>query len=124
MMRSLTKTTALVCVAAMTSGCGPTKFGRASIAEDAQAQMIGLTKQEVLYCAGIPERVTQYGGIEYLQYSHWYVRGNDGDTDTRNCDVTISLSGGRVSKVDYRGDTGGLLTQGESCYYIVKDCVQ
>ena len=63
MMRSLTKTTALVCVAALTSGCGPTKFGRASIAEDAQAQMIGLTKQEVLYCAGIPERVTQYGGL-------------------------------------------------------------
>ena len=86
--------------------------------------MIGLTKQEVLYCAGMPERVTQYGGVEYLQYSHWQVRGSDGDTKTRNCDVTISLTGGRVSKVDYRGDTGGLLTKGYTCSYIVEGCVE
>lgn len=115
-------TTALVCAAALISGCGA--LGRASIAEDAQLQMIGLTKQEVLNCAGIPERVTQYEGIEYLQYSHGYLSGTSGDIDTRTCKVTIHLSGRKVSKVDYRGDTGGLLTEDESCYYVVKDCVQ
>ena len=109
---------------ALLSGCGPTVYGQASIAEDAQTQMIGLTKREVLECAGIPKRAMQSDGVEYLQYSYRWQGGNDGNTVTKNCDVTITLSDGRVSKVDYRGDTGGLLTKGWACYYVVEDCVQ
>jgi len=123
-MRSLIAIAALASLTLLLSGCGPTKFGRSSIAEDAQTHMIGLSKQDVLSCAGIPTRTMRSEGVEYLLYSHREQRGDDGDTYTRNCDVTIALDSGRVSKVSYRGRTGGWVTQGEACYYVVKDCVQ
>ena len=123
-MKPILAVVAMASVTALLSGCGPTRSGKASIAEDAQTQMVGLTKREVLECAGIPRRTMQSDGVEYLRYSYRWQGGNDGDIQTRNCDVTTTLSDGRVSKVDYRGRTGGLLAKRWTCYYVIENCVQ
>ena len=123
-MRSLIAIAALASLTLMLSGCGPTVFGRSSIAEDAQTQMLGLSKQDVLSCAGMPNRTMRSEGVEYLLYSHREQHSDDdGGTYTRNCEVTIALDRGRVSKVSYRGRTGGWISKDAACYFVVKDCV-
>lgn len=42
----------------------------------------------------------------------------------RYCTITVVMSGGVVSRVNYAGPTGGILTQGEQCAFAVQNCVQ
>ena len=122
-MRPILAVVAMASVTALIRGCGRAVYDISSIAEDVQTQMRGLTKREVLECAGIPKRTMQSDGVEYLLYSYRWQGGDDGDIKTRNCDVTITLSDGRVSKVDYRGNTGGTAKRW-TCYYVIENCVQ
>jgi hypothetical protein len=43
-------------------------------------------------------------------------------TKHRYCVVNIVMSGGTVQAINYTGNTGGLLTQGEQCAYAVQNC--
>jgi hypothetical protein len=45
-------------------------------------------------------------------------------TRQRSCIVNVTMTKGRVSRVNYLGPTGGLLTQGEQCAYAVQARVQ
>jgi hypothetical protein len=38
--------------------------------------------------------------------------------------VNVVMTAGRVSSVNYVGDTGGLITQGEQCAFAVQNCVR
>ena len=91
--------------------------------------MIGMTKSEVLNCAGIPDRKQELDELEQLVYE----RSGDSDASfvggivnvrNRDCKVTVMLSEGKVTKVKYGGNSGGLLTEDEQCAYIVEDCVK
>jgi hypothetical protein len=43
---------------------------------------------------------------------------------SRYCTVNVTMVHGSVSRVNYVGPTGGLLTQGEQCAYAVENCLK
>jgi hypothetical protein len=46
-----------------------------------------------------------------------------GISSRRYCTVNVVMSGGWVSRVNYSGPTGGLLSAGEQCACAVQNCV-
>lgn len=110
---------------------------RAGVASRAQRVMLGMTKAELFICAGVPAREAQAGGLEFLTYSG----GGDsvsvaysnratrragyavGRTAQRYCEATFVLRDDVIERVNYSGRTGGLLTGGEQCAFIVENCV-
>jgi hypothetical protein len=117
------------------AGCA---FERAQIAEDARAQMVGMTKEQVLACMGPPASRMAEGQTEVCCY-----RSGNGHVEVatdaqavgsmvmggavataRFCDVQVVMRGGRVAQINYAGPTGGLLTVGEQCAFVVRNCVR
>jgi hypothetical protein len=124
------------------AGCA---IQRAQVAQDARAQMVGMSKEQVLTCMGPPGTKAAEGATEVWSYA-----SGDGHTQTfgtatanttaeanrfgntvygsantfgtasavstrRFCQINVVMSGGAVSAVNYQGPTGGLLTAGEQC---------
>lgn len=110
---------------------------RAETANRAQSELVGMKKVELLTCAGVPERQERVGDMEFLSYSS----GGDsvdvgvatktsrstsiysGRSNRRYCGVTFILKDGIVQKVNYQGRTGGLLSRGEQCAFVVENCL-
>ena len=86
---------------------------RAQIANDAQAKMIGLSKEQVLACMGPPLNKGTGGASEVWSYNS----GKGG-----NCTINVTIKDDHVSAVDYSGLTGGLFTPNEQCAYAVEKC--
>ena len=86
---------------------------RGQIANDAQAKMIGLSKEQVLACMGPPLNKDTGGAAEVWSYNS----GKGG-----NCNVKVTIKDDHVSAVDYSGLTGGLLSPNEQCAYAVEKC--
>jgi hypothetical protein len=120
----------IVALCAALGGCA---IQRAEIAQDARAQMVGMSKEQVLGCMGAPVSKAAEGATE--------VWGNSGDGTTvamasfdrfggtavssnRSCKINIVFGSGQVSAVNYTGPTGGLLTAGEQCAYAISPCVK
>ena len=117
------------------SGC---IYQRAGLASRAKTELVGMSKIELLSCAGVPVRQERMDNLEFLTYSV----DEDGvgaavatstspstaiATGKRTylyCDVTFVLKDGVVQKVNYQGRTGGLLTKGEQCAFIVENCLK
>lgn len=107
---------------------------RAEIAQDARAQMVGLSKEQVLACMGAPANKAAEGATEVWGYASGngmtvatasYDRyGGTAVSSSRFCNVNIVFASGQVSTVNYTGPTGGLLTAGEQCAYAVSACVK
>ena len=140
----------LFAVLLLAAGCA---IHRASVASRAQKEMIGMSKRNLLACAGTPARAAVAGGTEFLTYvsggdtvgsvntystghgSYTYHGGGYGSgtyqsygggvvsTERRYCEVTFVLEDGVVSKINYSGRTGGLLTKGEQCAFAVENCL-
>ncbi|MBB3261327.1 hypothetical protein [Paraburkholderia sp. WP4_3_2] len=45
-------------------------------------------------------------------------------TRKRSCTVSVVMTNGIVSRVNYSGPTGGVLTTGEQCAYAVENCLR
>lgn len=148
-MRSLRVVSAAV-IAVSLAGCA---IERAQVAGEAQQKMIGLTKEQVLTCMGPPISKAAEGGTEVWSYNsgndhtqiatfgqsttnaslygnrqfatgNAYTTGSGfGISSRRYCMVNVVMGGGRVSRVNYTGPTGGLLTAGEQCAFAVQNCV-
>jgi outer membrane protein assembly factor BamE (lipoprotein component of BamABCDE complex) len=126
-MRSL----GVVALCAALGGCA---FQRAEIAQDARAQMVGMTKEQVLACMGAPASKAAEGATEVWGFASGngmtvatasYDRyGGTAVSTNRFCNINIVFAGGQVSAVNYTGPTGGLLTAGEQCAYAVNACVK
>ena len=117
------------------SGC---IYQRAGLASRAKTELVGMSKIELLSCAGVPVRQERMDNLEFLTYSV----DEDGvgaavatstspstaiATGKRTyfyCDVTFVLKDGVVQKVNYKGHTGGLLTKGEQCAFVVENCLK
>jgi hypothetical protein len=101
------------------AGCS---LERAQIANEAPNKMIGLSTEQVLACMGAPTKQAATGATEVWSYDS----GNSaaGINSVRNCTVNVVMTAGRVSSVNYVGDTGGLITQGEQCAFAVQNCVR
>ena len=115
-----------LCLMAL-AGCA---LERAQLAQDAQSKMIGLTKESVLACMGIPASKAQEGVTEVWSYNS----GNNhveavafrgvAAAESHYCVINVVMSGGKVSKVNYSGPTGGLITGGEQCAFAVQNCAR
>jgi hypothetical protein len=138
-------------VLAILSGCA---VQRAQVAHEAQDKMVGLTKERVLACMGVPATKAVEGTTEVWSYNSGdgtviastfgnsttnatvsggpnYATGQanrfgstSGVSRSRFCTVNVVMTGGVVSKVNYAGPTGGPLTAGEQCAFAVQNCVQ
>lgn len=121
---------------ALLPGCASTKFGRADLSERAKTELIGKSKKDILMCAGVPIRSQQTENMEFMTYysggdSDAYVAGGAGSyagggavsVKKRYCEVTFVLSDGVVEKVNYAGRTGGLITEGEQCAFVLQNCL-
>jgi hypothetical protein len=113
------------------SGCA---IHRAHVAHEAETKLIGISEEALLRCAGAPAQEKHSGSLSFLTYHG----GGDGVAlgalgssqlgvaayKHRYCDATFTLRNGHVADLQYRGRTGGLLTRGEQCAFIVEGCVQ
>ncbi len=106
--------------ALLLSGCSIQKSMDAS---RAQEELVGMSRGDLLACAGAPNTTAANGDTEYLTYS-----AVGGLTSTgrglRDCKATFVLQGGRVARVNYTGNTGGLITQGKECEPIIRNCIR
>ena len=118
---------------------------RAQEATDAKIQMIGLTKEQVFACMGVPSQKATEGGTEIWTYpsgdghvatfanASVQAQGSNttaygtastyGVTTMRFCTVSVVMQNTKVSRVNYVGPTGGLITQGEQCAFAVRNCL-
>ena len=146
-------------LAVLVSGCA---LQRAEIAQQAQHQMVGLSREQVLQCMGPPGNKMADGATEVWSYefgnNHTSVfgTGNSSTTGsidstttfgsrdatttgsvsanttsygsavatTRHCTVNVVMANGYVSRVNYSGPTGGLITEGEQCAFAVQNCTK
>lgn len=113
-------------------------FQRAEIASRAQTELVGMSKKGLLSCAGVPVRQERVEDLEFLTFSG----GGDtvggavatqtspstavaaGKRAQRYCEATFVLKDGVVEKLNYQGRTGGLITKGEQCAFIVENCLK
>jgi hypothetical protein len=65
-----------------------------------------------------------YGNRNYATGSASTLGSGFGVSSRRYCTVNVVVSAGRVSRVNYSGPTGGLLTAGEQCAFAVQNCLQ
>jgi hypothetical protein len=137
---------AMVVLGIVLAGCA---VERANLAERAQSELVGMTKVDLLSCAGVPARSAKEGGIEVLTYdgggdvitaggtvgayngvhNAYGSNGTFGGVNVSRgrrlyCEATFVIQDGKVAKVSYSGQTGGLLTKGEQCAFIVENCVK
>ena len=118
-------------------GCSTNKIGRQMISSEAQTEMLGMSRTELLRCAGAPqfsqqdeqsgfETMTFVGG-SYTSYSVNQVNSTYNPVlvsgKSRNCNVVINLEEGRVISVDYKGN-GSLLAPHELCAQVVETCLK
>jgi len=151
-MRLIQSTTLMIALAVASGGLAGCAVERAQVAQDAQSRMVGLSKEQVLACMGPPAAKAAEGATEVWSYNsgndrtqtamfgqsttnasatggRGYASGTAFTTGTgvgvsslRYRTVNVVMSGGRVSRVNYAGLTGGLLTAGEQCAYAVQNC--
>src|SRR5690348_14531723 len=151
-MRLLQCAALMTALAVASGGLAGCAIERAQVAQDAQARMVGLTKEQVLSCMGPPAAKAAEGATEVWSYNS----GNDhtqttvfgqsttnasatggrgfasgtayatgtgfGVASRRYCTVNVVMAAGRVSRVNYSGPTGGLLSAGEQCAFAVQNC--
>jgi hypothetical protein len=112
----------LLAASAVAAGCA---FQRAQIASDAQTSMVGLTKEQTLACMGPPASKAVEGATEVWSFDsgNGMTQYGDGVAVRRFCKVNLTMTGGRINRVDYLGPTGGLLTPGEQCAFALEHCM-
>ncbi|MEC4595143.1 MULTISPECIES: hypothetical protein [Nitrospirillum] len=114
----------------------------------AQRALIGMPKQTLLSCAGVPTRQTAVDNVEYFTYSsdslqtrvgpsYWggfgggpWHRGYWGGADfgptevsARNCNATFTLKNGAVQQLVYGSSTDSPAGRLSQCYAIVQNCL-
>ena len=119
--------------ALLVSACANTSTGTSNtdIAFHARLDVIGLSRAQVLACAGKPERTVVSGETESFSYSAssgettLMIGGGSVLSNVRHaCNVTYVLRRGYVEDVVYTGArTGGTTTPDAECAPVVKKCL-
>lgn len=122
---------------------------RADEALFAQTALIGMPRQTLLSCAGVPERTATVDNLEYFTYRSARVvsfpstafsfvgtryAGDVGvavgiplyaqDVRSYSCEATFTLRNGRVERIVYTGDDSSGGARLAQCYNIVENCLQ
>lgn len=104
-------------------------IARSEVANNAQNQMVGFTKEHVLACMGPPANQATVGATEVWSYGSGdnMTAASYGNgfavSSSRHCTVNVTMTNGVVSAMNYVGPTGGLLSPNEECAYAVSNCV-
>ena len=125
------------CLLTLTACAG--EFRREEMAAQAKTRMIGMAREDVLACMGIPQKKAVEGATEVWAYAstdhktkrdaatikptgYAYTHG----TTTRNgCTVNVVMKEGFVTAVRYVGATSShFYTQDDQCGYAVAPCVE
>jgi hypothetical protein len=80
-----------------------------------QKELVGMSKKDLLQCAGDPPRLFSSDGYEFLTFP--------GGDERRYCQLMFVLKDDVVQEVNHTGPTGGLLPKGEQCGLIVDNCL-
>lgn len=80
--------------------------------DEATAQLQGLSRGQVLACAGAPSREAADGNVGVMTYSTF--RAFNGSAT--NCDVSLTMIDGAVTRVTYAGLRG-------LCQMALKNCL-
>ncbi len=119
----------MLLIALVASSCA--SMQRASIANTAKLNMIGMSKLELYECAGTPSRKETVEGVEFLTYLGGGDRTGYADTsggafvsNRRYCEATFIIKDNKITKVNYSGRTGGWASKGEQCAFIVQNCAR
>lgn len=112
-------------------GCVEGSRQDAEIAQQARAWLVGLSRDQILGCAGKPERIAGPARSESLVYSSAsgdssIVIGSSGgpvQKSVHSCEVTFVMRDNWVVEVQYAGRTGNTLTPDEECAPIVRKCM-
>lgn len=131
-----------ILMAGLAAACANPAADQAMYAQNA---LIGMPKQTLLSCAGVPERQATAGNLEYFTYrsgrlisypgwggygGYWgpgpygygYGYGWPSDVTSVDCQATFTLRNGVVERVVYGGSSGGTSRLGQ-CYAIVQNCL-
>ena len=129
---------ATACVALAISGCA--KFERAELAQRAKSDLVGYSKEELLACMGAPDERASAGDTEVWNYrsgGETVAMTTGSGTVTKRrffgshittfhefyCVVNVVMEQDQVTRINYQGSTGGLLSEGEQCFYAVENCL-
>jgi hypothetical protein len=115
-MRSLAiiRTTALIFSLTFLSGCAGSVWDMDKKANQAWNQMIGMNKDQVLACAGVPARQQKTDAQEFWSYGY----------PGAGCTANIAFTGSRVSDVRYLNPGGARMTPLSDCGRLVAACVR
>jgi hypothetical protein len=152
-MKYTSKTTirALIAAGALLglSACANPQADQAAYAQTA---FVGMPKQFLLTCAGVPTRSATVDNVDYYTYtserlvttpspgprfsaafgyhrpwSPWYGWGMGFDdypeTETRDCQATFTLKDGVVQRIVYNSASDGQSARLGQCYRIVENCL-
>lgn len=111
---------AVICLTACMGSAGCSVYKRVKQSETASSELIGLSKTDLLSCAGVPVRTQKINDLEFLTYTTGRSRG----WSDRYCEVTFTIKNDVVEKLSYSGNTGSRFSQGEQCAYIVAPCLR
>jgi hypothetical protein len=132
----------LIVLIVLVTGISACELQRAQEASDAQTSMIGMSKEQLLACMGPPANSAAEGNTAVWTYNsgngrtdsfgsafgtggwRWANVFGSSVSESRFCRVDVVMTGDRVTRVNYSGPTGGLLTKGEQCAFAVTNCVQ
>lgn len=106
-------------------------------AQDAKRQLVGMSDEKILTCMGPPQAKASAGATEVWQYAsgNGHTQGNVMVSGNRNfatgsvvsssrfCNVNVAMNNHVVQSVNYAGPTGGLITEGEQCAFVVSNCL-
>ena len=114
----------------LANGCS---IGRSHEAEQARTELVGLSKADLLRCAGVPNRMMSDAEALYMTYDNSQT-GQSGITlpiiggginlvGDEYCHTTFKLVGDRVASVSYAGNTGNALGSLAMCGFAVSTCI-
>lgn len=126
----------LFCILALASCSAMDRSADAGIA---RGKMVGMPKEEVLACMGMPQRRGTVGATEVWSYhssSGEYASTGLKDKVGSNltfsstqgehlsCTVNVVMVNNAVKAVRYYGPRGGLFTPDEQCGFAIEHCVR
>jgi hypothetical protein len=134
----------LILVAGALTSCADPNADRAA---DARQVLVGMPKETLLSCAGVPQRTAQVDNSEFLTYTSsdysgggpttsFGVAGGSGGSGvgiglgfplygggySSSCEANFTVRNGVVQQLNYTGSSGASASLGQ-CYRIVQNCL-
>ncbi len=84
-------------------------------------KLVGMSKQELMYCLGSPARVGRNGDMEFATYVYSY----SAESTALRCDAHLTFIDGRVSRVRVTGGSPGAIDfASRTCRSTLEKCAK